>query len=45
MYYSLKLEISAREMDFWIAVAGREVTVARDSNRKDEVRWLSMQVS
>lgn len=41
----LKPEISVREMDFWVAVAGREVTVAQDSHREDEVRWLSVQVS
>lgn len=45
MCCSLKPEIAVREMDFWVAAAGREVTVARDSHREDEVRWLSVQVS
>lgn len=45
MCYLEKLDISAREVYFWVAVAGREVAVARDSHREDEVRWLSVQVS
>lgn len=42
---SLKPEIPAGEMHFWVAVAGREISVARNSHREDEVRWLSVQVS
>lgn len=43
---SLKPKIPAREMYFWVAAAaGREVTVAWNSHREDEVRWLSVQVS
>lgn len=42
---SLKPEIPAGEMRFWVAVDGREICITRNSHREDEVRWLSVQVS